>query len=64
MSMEELKKQLAPVHKKLNDNLSKQQDLLEEYKSLLEESIDLTDSYFQKIKSSLNANQQTKKAEP
>ena len=51
MSIEELKKKLAPVHKKLNDNLSKQQELLQEYESLLQESIELTDNYFQQIKS-------------
>jgi hypothetical protein len=52
--MEELKKQLAPVHKKLNENLSKQQQLLQEYESLLQESVELTDAYFQKIKASLS----------
>jgi hypothetical protein len=60
MSMEELKKQLAPVHKKLNDNLEQQQKLLEEYEALLQESIELTDSYFQQIKAQLNAKEETR----
>ena len=50
MSMEELKAKLAPIHKKLNDNLDAQQKLLEEYEELLRESIELTDAWFQSIK--------------
>lgn len=46
MSMDELKQKLAPIHKRLNENLGEQERLLEEYKSLLEKSIELTDAWF------------------
>jgi hypothetical protein len=62
--MEELKKKLAPIHKELNENLTKQQLLLEEYQNLLEKSIETTDDYFQKIKDSLNAKDLSERPQP
>jgi chaperonin cofactor prefoldin len=59
MSLEELKKTLAPIHQKLNDNLSKQQELLEEYTDLLRQSVEITDAYFQQMQSKFIALENT-----